>query len=59
MKEKRNIERYIHKDIWYAWFPVKTISGEWIWLKYVKRTIDERPLIFNGLLEEYTYEKLK
>ena len=49
----------ISVDIWFAWHPVKTIDNEWIWFIYVKRTIDERPIKYNGLLPEITYEKLK
>jgi hypothetical protein len=46
-------------NIWFAWHPVKTINKEWIWLKFVKRTIDERPVKYHGLLPEITYEKLE
>lgn len=49
---------YVHHDIWFAWRPVKTEEGNWAWLKYVARTIDERPLVYLGLLEEYKYYNL-
>jgi len=46
---------YIRKDNWFAWRPVKTINKGWVWLKFVNRIIDERPLIYCGLLSEYSY----
>lgn len=45
--------------IWFAWRPIKTIDKKLIWLKFVRKTIDERPVIYQGLLPEITYEKLK
>lgn len=48
---------YVKTDIWYAWYPVRTNEG-WVWLQHVKRTIDERPLVYQGLLEITTYEVL-
>lgn len=26
-----------YQSIWFAWWPVKTESGEWVWLEYVGR----------------------
>ena len=23
---------------WFAWYPVKTVSGKWVWFKTVQRT---------------------
>ncbi len=47
---------YIKTDNWFAWRPIKTINAGWVWLKVVKRTIDERPVVYLGLLPEYSYE---
>lgn len=49
---------YIFVDTWFAWYPVRTTSGEWVWLERVKRTVDECPEVYLGLLPEITYEKL-
>jgi hypothetical protein len=48
---------YLDTDIWFAWFPVKTDSG-WKWLEMVERTIDWRPVIYQGLLEIKTYKSI-
>lgn len=29
-----------YQEIWFAWYPVKTESGEWAWLEYVGITLD-------------------
>lgn len=44
--------------IWFAWYPVKTISNNWIWLKYTIKQIDYRPEIYLGLLPEIKYINL-
>jgi len=52
---------YICEDIitdkWFAWYPVRTISGKWKFWNYVTRTVDERPIQYQGLLAETTYEE--
>ena len=48
---------YIYIDKWFAWKPVKTINFGWVWLKKLTRIIDERPLVYLGLLTEVTYIK--
>lgn len=53
-KKSKHID-YIKTDNWFAWRPVKTSSKGWVWLKTVKRTIDERPLVYLGLTPEYSY----
>lgn len=46
---------YITEDYWFAWRPVKTQNAGWVWLKRVRRIIDERPEVYLGLLTEYSY----
>ena len=48
-------EKYIKQDKWFAWRPVKTTEGKWVWMKTVNRTIDERPEFYLGLLPQYYY----
>lgn len=43
-------EDLISEDIWFAWYPVRTVDRKWAWLQYVRRTIDERPEYYQGLL---------
>lgn len=49
---------YIRYDVWFAWRPVRTTNQGWVWFRYVNRTIDERPEVYQGLLPEYSYEKI-
>jgi len=49
-------QRHLKKEIWFSWHPVKTSKSEWTWLKKVKRTIDERLLVEDGLEIKYSYE---
>jgi len=49
---------YITKGKWFAWYPVRTTSGNWVWWNYVTRTVDERPVQYQGLLPEITYEEI-
>ena len=55
----KNID-YVYESRWYAWHPVRTDKG-WVWLKYVTKIVDERPLVYCGLLEttEYIDNQLK
>ena len=46
---------YIYEDRWFAWHPVKTDNAGWVWWKWVIRTIDDRPVVYQGLLSEITY----
>jgi len=46
------------QEIWFAWYPVMTEEGEWQWLRNVGRIIDQRPLVYLGLLPEYRYFKI-
>jgi|688.fasta_scaffold136092_2 hypothetical protein len=46
---------YIKTEKWFAWHPVKTDNKGWVWLNFVNRTIDERPLVYLGLHAEYSY----
>lgn len=48
-------QNYIKTDNWFAWRPVKTTNAGWVWRKIVNRTIDERPVVYLGLLPEYSY----
>ena len=48
----KTFKDYIHVDIWFAWFPVKTNDG-WSWFRYVGREVDM------CLLPIKTYKKLK
>lgn len=50
---------YITTARWFAWKPVKTSNKGWVWLKTVIRTVDDRPLVYQGLLEEYYYEAIE
>lgn len=58
MKKEKTFKDYIHVSIWFAWFPVKTDNG-WVWLRYVKRTVDECPEVYLGLLPERSYAMIK
>lgn len=50
---------YVSTNLWFAFLPVRTEDKKWVWLRWVKRTVDDRPLVYLGLLTEYTYETLK
>lgn len=49
---------YVYTEEWFAWRPVRLDTGKWVWLKMVERTVDERPLVYQGLLETYSYKSL-
>lgn len=49
-------ERYVRISAWFAWHPVRTSNAGWVWWKYVTRTVDERPEVYQGLLPETSYE---
>ena len=51
---KRKHTDYINLEPWFAWKPVKTEEG-WVWLIWIYRIIDDRPLVYLGLMEEYHY----
>ena len=51
-------EDYIYTDKWFAWHPVRTTNKGWVWWCWTKRTIDDRPLVYQGLFEIKTYFKL-
>ena len=36
-KAKEDMPRYYHWHQWYAWFPVRTKRGQWVWLEQVMR----------------------
>jgi len=44
---------------WYAWHPVLTEEGKWVWFDYVKRTTDERELVYQGLTVTVTYNLIE
>jgi hypothetical protein len=48
-------EDYVNTSDWFAWKPVKTECGKWVWLKTIKRTVDERDEVYLGLLPKYFY----
>ncbi len=48
-------EDYIYTHKWFAWKPVKTECGKWVWLKTINRTVDERDEVYLGLLPTYHY----
>lgn len=47
--------KYVKTKKWFAWHPIKTEDNQWIWLKEVWRTTDERPEHYQGLLPIVTY----
>lgn len=47
---------YIKTHDWFAILPVKTENAGWVWLKWVKRTVDDRPVQYLGLTPTITYE---
>ena len=49
-------KKHITSGKWFAWYPVKTKYWGWVWLKYVWRTVDDRPEFYQGLLPEITYQ---
>jgi len=49
-----NVE-HIKSSYWYAWKPVKTEEGKWVWLKTIKRVIDSRDEYYLGLLPKTFY----
>ena len=49
---------YVFTDKWFAWHPIRTSTGKWVWWNYVTRTIDERPIQYLGLLAITTYEEI-
>lgn len=49
---------YIYKHRWFSWRPVRLDNGKWVWFKWVERTVDDRPLVYLGLLTEYLYNEL-
>jgi len=49
---------YVKTSDWFAWKPVKTEDSGWVWLKTVSRTVDDRPLVYMGLLTQYSYKLL-
>jgi len=48
---------YVKKTKWFAWRPVITDCGKFVWLKTIFRTVDDRPLVYLGLSTEYTYSE--
>ena len=40
----------IHKDTWFAWYPVRTENDGWAFWELVFRVVDERPEHYLGLL---------
>lgn len=50
---------YVYTEKWYAWRPVKLECGRWAWFEWVEKTTDDRPLVYQGLLETYSYKSLK
>lgn len=34
-------EAVYHWRIWFAWYPVRTIYFEWVWLEKVERKIED------------------
>jgi hypothetical protein len=50
-------KNHVKTEKWFAWHPVKTDNKGWVWLNFVNRTIDERPLVYLGLHPEYSYTK--
>ncbi len=44
---------------WFAWYPVKTTDTDrWVWLEWITRVEDERPLAYLGLLPRYYYYEI-
>lgn len=52
-------EDYVTTSNWFAILPVKTENDGWVWLKCVKKTTDERPEVYCGLLPETSYELIQ
>lgn len=53
----------VGSNVWFAWHPIQTSDGDWVWLKYVKWEKDFFAMKSNeylGLAEnEYIYTKIK
>jgi hypothetical protein len=48
-----------YQSIWFAWYPVKTESGQWVWLENVGRILDINVDCYLGYTKEkYKYYKL-
>ena len=54
-----DINEMIYSKPFFAWHPVSTKEGVWLWWQWVRKEIDERPLIYCGLPPRITYYKLK
>ncbi|AGO47893.1 hypothetical protein Phi40:1_gp028 [Cellulophaga phage phi40:1] len=50
-----NGSKYISSYRWFAWHPVKCIEGKWHWLKMITKEVDERPVVYLGLLPDIKY----
>jgi len=53
MKENQ----HIHESVVFSYLPCKTEEGEWVIWDYVKKTVDDRSLVYLGLDSEVTYQK--
>lgn len=53
-----DIDNVLYSTPWFAWHPVKTECGSWVWWTWVRKETDERPLIYCGLLPTIRYYKI-
>lgn len=47
-----------YQSVWFAWYPVKTESEEWVWLDYVGRTEEYLKQTKRGVKYKYKYYKI-
>ena len=50
---------YIYTSTGFAIVPLKTIDNGWVWFKKIHLIIDERPLVYLGLMEKTHYYRNK
>jgi hypothetical protein len=44
---------------WFAIIPVRLEEGGWVWMKWVEKEVDDRPVEYLGLLPDITYINIK
>lgn len=53
-----SIDNMLYNNPWFAWHPVKTECGDWVWLTWVREEIDETPLLFGAWHPTIKYYKI-
>ena len=46
---------YVNSYPWFAWYPVRTVTGDIVWWKWLRRVTDERDEVYLGLLPRTYY----